>query len=142
MDFIEKQMAGMNPQQKRQFLENNAEQVEHDQFYRRELTEDERLMFKDVHMEKSIERDKVAEEFDKVKVVFKEKTKVLSENIKSCLRAVRMGFEERKGTLYYFSDHDEGYMYVYSEDGQMVEKRRLRPEERQTTIMSLKTANQ
>ena len=143
MNVIAKRLESMSPQQKVNFLRDNAETIENDKFYQRVLDTEEIQEAERNHTRDSIELTKLNEEFDVVKSDYKVKAKEVKERISVNLQSVRMGMIECKGSLYHFADQEEGMMYTFSQDGDMVESRKLRPNEKQMSIhSSLKTGTE
>lgn len=80
---------------------------------------------------------------------YKAEIKAMNETLKAKRKALNEllvvidnGFENQKGQLFLFDDQEEGYMYSYDSQGELVEQRRLRPNERQAFIPFRKAANE
>lgn len=56
--------------------------------------------------------------------------------IKKCLKSLSDGYETRSMTLHYVPDFSDNTMTVYNEFGAIMEMRRLRPDERQLSLIS------
>lgn len=134
-------LEGMTPAQREQFLTDNADNVLSEQHYRRELDEDEMAQAKHNHTHQSIVLAMETEAFDILRKDFNAKKKELASDIRYELNKVRQGFEEATGNLYYCADHENNMMEVYDSEGNLVEHRKLRPNEKQLTINAAKTAN-
>lgn len=101
--------------------------------YRKYFSEEELV-------DKNKEYVKAASEFYRKEVEIKGQIATLQAQIKTkknelgkMLGIVDNGFETVTGTLFSFDDQEKGDMYIYDNMGVLVEKRRLRPEERQLT---------
>jgi len=55
------------------------------------------------------------------------------------LHAIKYKSEERVGNLYHLSDQENGFMYIFDEEGICVDSRLLKPTERQLSIKHAKT---
>lgn len=53
------------------------------------------------------------------------------------LQTLQTKSEKVEGVLYHIDDQDEGMMNSYDEDGNLVSSRRLRPDEKQSSIFSI-----
>ena len=53
------------------------------------------------------------------------------------LQTLKTKSEKVEGVLYHIDDQDEGMMNSYDEDGNLVSSRRLRPDEKQSSIFSI-----
>jgi predicted amino acid-binding ACT domain protein len=135
MDFLEK-IRQMPESVRTAFMSDNADEVMADQFYRVSLTEEQQADAERKHMEMSIESAKLKEEFSRMKKEYQRKQKELGVDINAEMQKVRLGAEERKGTLYYFKDQDSGTMFTVDEEGELVGKRPLTNKERQGTLMA------
>lgn len=63
--------------------------------------------------------------------------KPLLEDNKFLIEVIKTRQEEKNGRIYYIDQQEEGQMYMYDEDGNLIDQRRLRPDEKQTTIFSI-----
>lgn len=133
-------LEGMTVAERKSFLTDNADTVLSDQLFRRELGEDEIAEAKHNHTQQSIVLAKETEAFEEIRKDFTAKKKVLTGDIRRELNKVRQGFEEAFGELYYCADHDNKMMEVYDERGNLVEYRKLRPNEKQLTLHAAKNA--
>jgi hypothetical protein len=99
--------------------------------YKKYFTEAERA-------EKNKEYVKRAAEAFRMESEHKEKIAALNQEIKNAknelnlmLQIVDNGFSNEEGKLYLFDDQTAGDMFIYDGSGMLVEKRRLKPEERE-----------
>ena len=129
-------MPDMSPQERRAALDEYADKVE-DGPYVRSLSEDEiyqrRIMVTDLF----IKRRAIEEEKKAAIDEYKERLKPITEAMSEAISQIRTGLEERTGKQYLIADHENGDMNIYDEDGQFISRRRLRPDEKQTTIHQL-----
>lgn len=70
----------------------------------------------------------------------KAELKPLSIERRSLMATLKTKHEEVEGKIYHVDDQDEGVMNSFNENGEFINSRRLRPEERQTTIFSINKA--
>ena len=71
---------------------------------------------------------------------FKLQMDPLAKQNKKLLTEVKTRQAEVTGALYLMANHDEGMMETYDALGELISARRLRPEEKQQNIFSLKKA--
>lgn len=108
--------------------------------YERELSPEELEALKEDYMQKNHNLKKLNDDFKKIQDEFKEKIKLVQESLVKKLETHRTGTETCSGTLYLLDDQENGMMFYYSETGDLVQKRRLLPDERQTSIMQASRA--
>lgn len=115
-------------------LDANADRVEKDYHYIRELTEAEKEELEARYITCSKQMDALEEEKRVIMEQLKSKIdpvkKVMSEDIK----LLRSGRKSEKGTVYVIDDHDSRKSLVYSEQGILIEERPLK--RAQKTIFS------
>ncbi|MDV4025575.1 hypothetical protein CMT52_14665 [Elizabethkingia anophelis] len=75
-----------------------------------------------------------------VESIKNEQKPLLAENVE-LLQILKTKSEKINGKLYLVDDQEKGMMYSYDETGTLITQRRLRPDEKQTTIFSIKKAN-
>lgn len=75
-----------------------------------------------------------------VESIKNEQKPLLAENVE-LLQILKTKSEKITGKLYLVDDQEKGMMYSYDETGTLITQRRLRPDEKQTTIFSIKKAN-
>lgn len=136
-EVISKQLEGMDANEKAAFLSNHAMKVERDQFYDKPLNPGEISAAKERYTEGAIKRDMAIEAFNKVKAEHNEKVKAITKGISADLYAARTGTVQMKCDKYFVDDQEAGRMYIYSGDGELLEERALRSDEKQTRMMSI-----
>lgn len=67
----------------------------------------------------------------------KSEQKPLSVENTDLLQSLKTKTEKVEGVLYHIDDQDEGMMNSYDEDGNFVSSRRLRPDEKQSSIFKI-----
>jgi flagellar motility protein MotE (MotC chaperone) len=99
--------------------------------YIRNLTQEELDFKRETHVDNCIELDRLNDELKIVKAEYKVKMEPVSEENKKLLRQIKTRQEELTGTIFNFSDFEEGMVNTYDENGEFVGSRRMKPEERQ-----------
>jgi hypothetical protein len=102
--------------------------------YMMPFTNDELSGFKEQLASLSIEILRKQEEKKKFIEAYKVELKPMTFNRDQALKSLRDGSREVDGELYVFFDQEEGMASIYNQDGEMVSKRKLFPDERQLTI--------
>lgn len=127
------------PEEKRaQMLSDNAESIE-EIGYMKSFTEEEILSMKDDLAEVSIDINEIEIEKKQVTSEFKLKLKPLNDQKKATLTKIKNKAEFVKEECYKFIDHEEQMVTYYNRLGQVVEFRRIRPDEKQLKIFTLKS---
>lgn len=108
--------------------------------YVRNLTQEELDFKREVHVDNCVQLEEYNEELKKVKAEYKDKMEPLQDQNKTLLRQIKTRQEELKGTIFNYADHEDGMMYTYDENGDLVGSRRLKPEERQKKLFPLAKA--
>lgn len=124
-----------NPAQRRKFLEENAAKVE-DGNYIYPYTEEELVVKREEYTDKSVELAITESEFKELKADFQGRIKKAKEQLAQRLNQIAQGAEQRTGQLFYFDDQKQRIMFIYDETGAEVSRRPLRPDERQSNIMT------
>lgn len=126
--------------ERRSHLTDNAYKVE-TMNYRRYFSEEElgakRADFVRLSVEYNREEEEINEKIQLMKSELKAKKKVVN----ALLDVVDKGFEEANGEVFMMDNQAEGTMSIYDEIGQLIQKRPLRPEERQLFISGNKSVN-
>lgn len=130
---------GLSRKEKLEMLDSMASKVEETTYYvpltqddldqRREKLTDNFIKLSDLEAEKK-------EFIDEIKA----KAKPYNEENTGLMQEVRMKSKKVDGLLYHIDDQDAGMMHTYTEDGQLHASRRLRPDEKQSTIFSISKA--
>lgn len=118
----------------RQMLQDNCDFVE-DGNYVRNLDEEELAVKKDELAEISIKLAGVQAEKKEAVAVFNEQMKPLKIDLGTAIQAVKSRAEDCNGRLYHFADHESGMMGIYDDRGELVNSRRLKPEEKQGNVL-------
>lgn len=134
-------MQSLNKQERISFLENNSLKIDSGN-YMKTLSEEEVAARKDGLADTSIRLNDLDEELDKVKDEFKKQMKPLKEQIATLLKDIRHGQTLVSGNLYHLPNHESGYMESYNDEGELINTRKLFPNERQGSVFQIgKTGN-
>ncbi|MEP7198028.1 MAG: hypothetical protein ABI851_16030 [Saprospiraceae bacterium] len=131
--YSENYFKDLEPSEIKRRLVDNADRIEEGEYFA-PLSEEELEAERQIYTEKSIESAIINEELDKIKQEFKLKLKPLEIEIAIRLQRLRTKGESRKGNLYYMADQESGFMEIFNEAGDLIEKRRLRPDEKAKTL--------
>jgi len=127
------------PEEKRaQMLSDNADSIE-EIGYMKQFTDEEILSMKDDLAEVSININEIDIEKKEVAAEFKHKLEPLTDQKKEILTKIKNKAEFVKEECYKFTDFDNQMVTYYNNLGQVVESRRMRPDERQLKIFTLKS---
>lgn len=122
-------MPDANPQDRVQVLQDTAVKVENKEYYT-PLTQADLDLKREQFTDNSIwlgnEKSKIKEIVD----THKENIKPQVEENAKLLYEITTKQEKREGILYHLPDYDNSVMTTYDENGEFVESRRLRPEEK------------
>jgi hypothetical protein len=83
------------------------------------------------------EQDSDDDEFKVHRTEYNARKKERAASIRAVLNDIREKQTMKEQTVYYVPDFDKGRMEIYNEFGDLIENRRLRIEERQTSIHEL-----
>lgn len=114
-------------------LEDNCDRVIKNYPYVRKLTEEELDGKAHQLAEASIQLEEIDERKKELLAEIKEERAPIARTSKELIQALKNKVEEFNDTVYLFKDDDRAY--IYAPDGTLIEDRKLRPDERQSTIM-------
>ena len=117
-----------------QALKNHADKIEENASYERELTDEELDSKRETFVDNSINVSKLEDELNAYKKASKGKIEPIKIVNKGLQFEIKTKRTMEKGTLYHLANQDSGYMETYNEQGELIGKRRLRPDERQTRL--------
>jgi len=127
------------PEEKRaQMLSDNAESIE-EIGYMKSFTEEEILLMKDDLAEVSIDINEIEIEKKDVAAEFKHRLEPLTDQKKDILTKIKNKAEFVKEECYKFIDYEDQMVTYYNKSGHVVESRRMRPDEKQLKIFTLKS---
>jgi hypothetical protein len=120
-------------------LQENAAKVEQTT-YQKVLSPDELAARREDLADNCIRLNQFEDELKEVKDDFKLKMDPLKTTNKTLLTEIKTKQTTVDGTLYHLSNHEDGMMETYDNEGYLISTRRLRPEEKQANIFSLNKA--
>lgn len=127
------------PEKRIQILEDNAYKVEEGK-YSKKLNEDELNLKREALTDNYILLNDLEDQKKAFVDTIKLQQKPLIDENKELLQEVKTGVTIQDGILYLHDDQEAGMMHIYNELGEWIDSRRLRPDERQTNIFSIKKA--
>lgn len=127
---------GMPAKDRRDNLQAMAHSIENTSYYVN-LTQDELDVRREKLTDNFIKISDIKNELDQVTKKLKSEQKPLIEENAELLQNIKTKTEEKSGVLYHVDDQEAGMMNSYDEDGYLVSSRRLRPDEKQSSIFSI-----
>lgn len=118
-------------------LENNCLEIEEEYPVKRYFSDVERSEFQREYTDNSIKIARAMAKLEEYKAEIKAIVKPLIEQNLYLLANVREGYSERPETVYLFDFQDLGMMAIYDEKGELVDSKRLLPNQRQTNVVSM-----
>ena len=126
----------VSPSERLQLLQDNADKIENAKYYV-QLTPEELDAKREKLTDNSIRLSEFEDELEEIKVGFKSKMNPLKIENKGLLVEVKTKQQLKSGNLYHIANHNSSMMEIYDSNGELVSSRRLLPEEKQQTIMSV-----
>lgn len=105
----------------------------------RDFTEEELSDIKTTLSEQAITLNDAEIEKKELTADLTAKIKLKKAEIKTTLRDLKNKYYENEETVFDIDDQEAGLMYTFDNQGNILSKRRLTPQERQTTIKNLTT---
>lgn len=125
-------------ERREQMLRDNADSSE-EIGYMKSFTEEEILAMKDDLAEISIEINDIEIEKKEIAAEFKHKLEPLVDQKKETLKSIKNKAQYVKELCYKMIDQEEQMVTYYNSIGEIVESRRIRPDEKQLKIFTLKS---
>lgn len=120
-------------------LETEATEIKEGK-YTKPLTAEELAFYKDQLSERSIQQSEILDELSELKKSFKTRLEPIAADIKKALQAVKFKAIQAEGKLFHLPDYDEQMIHTVDELGNIINSRRMMPEERQFRITNQKSA--
>lgn len=134
-------MPDADPEQRLQILKETCDQHEVTTYYR-DLTPDELDVKREELSENLIKISGFDDILEEQKTEYKSKTKPLKLQNKELLEEVKTRKAKVDGILFHLANHTDGVMETYNENGEFIQSRRLRPDEKQAKLFTVpKAAN-
>jgi len=125
------------PEMRAQLLADNASDIREGYLMRHDFTPDEMASLREQYSEIAMSKDDIEQEAKVIAQQYKAKITDKKTELKDLSKSIRQRYSEVKGTAYFLPDQKEGKMYIYDSLGNLVEERRLRPEEKQADIFEI-----
>lgn len=129
------------PSERKEWLKANADRTERDVTTYKQLNPNQIDDLEGKIAKQSVELSKIENEKKEVMAHFKDRIDPVKTGLKEFIRTLRTGQEEVTTDIFYIADYDNGRMIGYAPDGVEVENRRLREDEMQSSIHSIKRVN-
>lgn len=101
------------------------------------FSEDDLAEMKSRLSEHSIERDKHEDELKEISTCIRAKIKSETKDIKGLLVYLKNKYEYQEQEVFEFDDQEQGLMLTYNSAGELINSRKLRPNERQTRMINI-----
>lgn len=131
-----------NPADRLGALQNTCDKVEEDVPVQYVFTPEEKATMREMCLDLDDKIDVKQEHKKAVTAQVNADLKTLLAEKADYRKKIRMGFTEKKATLYAFADHDNNVMEYYDAEGVFVKSRALAPHERQAPLHIMKAANE
>lgn len=132
-------MPEASPKERIMIMQENAAKVEVTT-YQKSLTDEELAARREDLADNCIKLNQFEDELKEVKDDFKSKMDPFKLSNKLLLTEIKTKQSTVDGTLYHMAHHEDRMMETYDSEGLLIGSRRLRPDEKQGTIFSLKNA--
>lgn len=123
-------MPEISQSERMNILQQNADKIEQTT-YLKPLSEDELSARRESLTDNSIRLSDLEEDKKEATKQFKDQIDPLKSANKTILVEIRTKQAKVDGTLYFMANHEESMMETYDDTGEMIESRRLRPDEKQ-----------
>jgi len=136
---MEKQLLIDTPlNQRAEILRDSCYKVLQGETYTRRLSEEEVVERKTKLFERVAKIQALQEELKEIKKDYSDRLKELDGDKTILVQEIKFESESKTGNLYAIDDQDSGMMALYDETGSLVSSRPLKPEERQTSMLTIK----
>jgi hypothetical protein len=129
---------GKTPNEKLDLLKANCKTAEKQQV-KVFFSEDDLAEMKSRLSESSIERNNLEDELSDIGKGLRGKIKSETKTIKNLLLYLKNKYEYQEQEVFDFDDQESGMMLTYNCQGDLINSRKLRPNERQTSIIDFKS---
>jgi hypothetical protein len=130
---LQQQIDTLSRQEKAEFLRTNATNIK-EGFYFRNFSDDEIDDKKNALVDTCINIDIKEEQFSDVKKSWADEIKAIKKERSTLTTVIKQKGEDANGELFEFAEHEEGFMITFDIDGNEVDRRRLRPNEKQQQL--------
>jgi len=136
---MEKQLLNDTPlSQRAEILRDSCYKVMEGETYTRRLSEEEVVERKTKLFERVAKIQALQDELKDIKKDFGDRIKDLEAEKGTLVQEIKFESESKTGNLYAIDEQESGMMALYDETGALVSSRPLKPEERQTSMLTIK----
>lgn len=121
---------------RKRMLSDNCKRIEQ-RPVKQHFSDEEREQMKAKIAELATKRQEIEEQIAAITKPLKEELKEVREDLSETATNRRIGFVEVQKDVYLYDFQDEQMMGIYDEKGELLERRPLYPEERQTNVISM-----
>lgn len=136
----EKFMPDLMPLDRLTALKEDATSIENTT-YMRPLSEEEIAIRREDMTNNMINLSRINDEKKEIAKSFKERIAPLASANQKLMSEIKTRQETVSGTLYHIADHEKSMMKSYDGEGNLIHQRRLRPDEKQTSIYDINRAS-
>lgn len=136
---MQKQLLSDTPLSHREaYLRDSCYKVYENESYTRRLEPEEVAERKTELFEKVRKIQTLSEELKEISKTFKDQIKELDNEKQILVQEIQFESTSERGNLYAMDDQESGMMAFYDKTGALVSSRPLKPEERQTSLLTIK----
>ena len=129
----------MTHAQRADYLQTHADKIEEGEYFVSYGEEEMQQVQSDL-ADAAIKLESAKNEFEELKARHKALMEPFRRDYRTAIGNLRNQGEMVKGKLFLFADQEAKIMNFYDTHGDLIKSRRLKPEERQMTILNTKTA--
>lgn len=130
-------MPDMNDKDRLMLLQETAAKVEQGT-YQKVLDDDDLAGRREDLADNCIKLNKLEDELKEYKDDYKAQMEPLKNHNKTLLQEIKTKQTTKMGTLFHLANYEDGVMETYDQDGDFINSRRLRPDEKQGQIFGMK----
>lgn len=141
MENLSQTLKDMTPAAREKYFRDHAYKIEQGRFFKK-MDDKELDVQKDEFAQAAIRLSDKEDEFQQVKEDFNGKIKEMAAMQTMRLSVIRSKGKWIQGQTYMIDDQVDSVMRIYDEDGELIETRPLRSEEKQTSLLSINKTNE
>lgn len=136
---MQKQILATEPIHRRaEILRDTCYKVLENEHYTRKLEPDEVIECKTELYQKDMEVEDLKAQLKDATAVLRKKIKELNERRSELIRTIQFESVSQRGTVFLMDEQESNLMFIYDVNGYCVGTRPLLPEEKQTSILTIK----
>lgn len=136
MENLSEQLKSMTQAAREKYFRDHAYKIDEGRFFKK-LTPEELTSRNSDYAQAALRLSDKQDEFEQVKEDFRGKIKEMEAMQVIRLSEIRSKGKWIQGQTYMIDDQVEGVMHIYDVDGELIETRPLRAEEKQTSLLSI-----